>query len=175
MASVTIKSTKNSRTHDVLPVGWSLCEVYEAERLDNTHWKIFQKRGPGYVIWPVEDVEEVDDLGPREQPVPVELNVIGITGSRRVSDGGLNIQQIAKQKIASTGSSTDYYVIPEWCTELRHLIQHKNMNFDVGNIFKAAYRLGEKEGIDHEYDLMKIIFFAQSELERVRREKKELQ
>ena len=76
-----------------------------------------------------------------------------------------------KIKIASTGEATDYYKLPEWATELRHLMQYKNMNFDVGNIFKASYRLGEKDGIDHEYDLMKIIFFAQSELERVRREK----
>jgi hypothetical protein len=34
------------------------------------------------------------------------------------------------------------------------------MSFARGNIFKAAYRLGEKEGIDDIYDLNKIIYYA---------------
>lgn len=35
------------------------------------------------------------------------------------------------------------------------------MDFAIGNIFKACYRLGEKEGTDLLYDLNKIIFFAE--------------
>lgn len=72
-------------------------------------------------------------------------------------------------KIVSDGGSTDYYKLPAWATELRHLIAHKHMNFNVGNIFKAAYRLGEKAGNDLRYDLNKIIFFAQAELEELDR------
>ncbi|KQR67879.1 hypothetical protein [Rhizobium sp. Leaf341] len=71
--------------------------------------------------------------------------------------------------IKSDGGSTDYYRLPAYATELRHLIQAKNMNFAIGNIFKACYRLGEKDGNDLEYDLNKIIFFAQDEIERLRR------
>lgn len=40
------------------------------------------------------------------------------------------------------------------------------MNFAVANIFKAAYRLGSKPGVDVTYDLEKIIWFAQRELAR---------
>lgn len=72
------------------------------------------------------------------------------------------------QRINSDGGATDYYKLPVGATELRHLIRAKNMNFAVGNIFKAAYRLGEKEGNDLEYDLNKIIFFALDELERLK-------
>jgi len=43
------------------------------------------------------------------------------------------------------------------------------MNFAVANIFKAAYRLGGKEGTSPEYDLNKIVFFAEREL--IRRKK----
>lgn len=70
-------------------------------------------------------------------------------------------------KKTSDGGSTDYYKIPSSAKDLQDLIEHKRMNFSVGNIFKAAYRLGEKAGNDLSYDLRKIIFFAQRELDRV--------
>ncbi|WP_457660104.1 hypothetical protein [Sinorhizobium medicae] len=38
------------------------------------------------------------------------------------------------------------------------LIEHKRMEFGVGNIFKACYRLGEKDGTSKHFDLNKIIF-----------------
>jgi len=63
--------------------------------------------------------------------------------------------------IKSDGSSTDYYKIPEGATDLIDLIEHKEMDFAIGNIFKACYRLGEKHGTDMMYDLNKIIFFAE--------------
>jgi len=38
------------------------------------------------------------------------------------------------------------------------------MSFAVGNIFKAAYRMGQKGEV---YDLNKIIWFAKRELRRI--------
>lgn len=67
----------------------------------------------------------------------------------------------------SDGSSTDYYKIPEGATDLIDLIEFKNMNFAIGNIFKACYRLGQKEGNDDLYDLRKILFFVQREINRL--------
>lgn len=74
--------------------------------------------------------------------------------------------------VKSTGWSTSYYQLPSYARELQDLIEHKNMNFSVGNIFKAAYRLGDKKGTTKQYDLNKIIFFAQRELKRLKRQKK---
>lgn len=74
-----------------------------------------------------------------------------------------------KSKTSSNGGSTDYYIIPPGATDLLDLIEHKNMSFGVGNIFKACYRIGEKDGIDAEYDLNKIIFFAQRALTKLKR------
>jgi len=71
-------------------------------------------------------------------------------------------------KVDSDGWSTSYYEIPEGAVELQDLIEHKKMNFAVGNIFKSAYRLGGKGGIDAEYDLNKIVWFAQRELRRIK-------
>lgn len=62
--------------------------------------------------------------------------------------------------IKSDGGSTSYYELPEGATELNDLIEHKNMSFALGNIFKACYRLGEKDSADTLYDLNKIIYFA---------------
>ncbi len=64
-------------------------------------------------------------------------------------------------KTRSDGGSTAYYTIPEHARELRHLISHKNMSKSRGDVFKACYRLGEKEGVDLMYELNKMEFFVQ--------------
>jgi hypothetical protein len=74
---------------------------------------------------------------------------------------------ISTSKIVSDGGSSEYYQLPSGARELLDLIEHKNMTFGVGNIFKACYRLGEKSGTNKAYDLRKIIFFAQRELDRI--------
>jgi hypothetical protein len=67
------------------------------------------------------------------------------------------------------GSTISYYGLPEHATELNHLMSAKGMSFARGNIFKACYRLGEKEGTDVLYDINKIIFFANVLLEMYKR------
>lgn len=76
-----------------------------------------------------------------------------------------------KAGVKSDGSSTGYYKIPAGATDLIDLIEHKRMDFGIGNIFKACYRLGEKDGIDPEYDLRKIVFFAQRKLDEIEKRK----
>lgn len=80
-------------------------------------------------------------------------------------------QQEIDDKIAPmnvlTGWSSDYYRLPPGATELQDLIEFKNMNFAVANVFKAAYRLGDKPGTAELYDLDKIIWFAQREKARI--------
>lgn len=71
--------------------------------------------------------------------------------------------------VKGNGGSTRYYELPPGAGELQDLIEHKEMNFAVGNIFKAAYRLGEKDGADAAYDLRKIMWFAARELARLDR------
>lgn len=65
------------------------------------------------------------------------------------------------------GSTPSLYALPEGAKELQDLIEHRDMNFATGNIFKACYRLGQKDGVDASYDLRKILFFAERELRRV--------
>jgi hypothetical protein len=65
------------------------------------------------------------------------------------------------------GSCPSQYSLPEGASELQDLIEHRSMNFALGNIFKACYRLGGCSHSDAERDLNKILWFAQRELDRV--------
>ena len=67
------------------------------------------------------------------------------------------------------GGSTDYYRLPAGACELQDLIEHKGMNFARGNIFKAAYRMGEVKHSDQVREINKIIWFADRELARLRK------
>lgn len=69
------------------------------------------------------------------------------------------------------GGSADYYKLPPNAKELQDLIEAKNMNFAVGNIFKAAYRMDEEGTLSNKArDLRKIRWFADRELKRIEAE-----
>lgn len=70
----------------------------------------------------------------------------------------------------NNGGSTDYYKLPVNAKDLQDLIEYRDMNFSTGNIFKAAYRLGECTHSDAIRDLNKIIWFANREINRLQNE-----
>lgn len=72
-----------------------------------------------------------------------------------------------KEKEASDGSTANYYQIPEGSTELQHLISHKNMNAQIGEIFRSCYRFGEASHSDQLRDAKKIKFYIEAEIERL--------
>jgi len=76
-------------------------------------------------------------------------------------------RKVDSGKIASDGGPSEYYDFPEGCSTLNDLIEYKDMSFAQGNIFKAAYRLGNKEGISLEYDLKKIKYYADRMLAQI--------
>ena len=70
-------------------------------------------------------------------------------------------------KVKSDGSTASYYELPEGATELQHLISYKNMNAQMGEIFRAAYRYGEVEHSEMIRDAKKIRFYIDAEIERL--------
>ena len=70
-------------------------------------------------------------------------------------------------KSKSDGSTATYYKLPEGATELQHLISHKAMNAQIGEIFRACYRYGEVEHSEMLRDAKKIKFYAEAEIERL--------
>ena len=80
---------------------------------------------------------------------------------------GTSAKDFPSEQVVSDGGSSPYYEIPLWAEELGDLIEYKDMNFNRGNIFKAAYRLGEKANSSELYDLRKIVWFAEREISRL--------
>lgn len=70
-------------------------------------------------------------------------------------------------KIYSDGSTASYYELPKGATELQHLISHRDMNAQIGEIFRACYRYGQVGHSPKIRDIKKIIFYANAELERL--------
>lgn len=69
----------------------------------------------------------------------------------------------------SDGSTAAYYQLPMGSTELQHLISHKDMNSQIGEIFRSCYRYGEVSHSDKLRDAKKIKFYIEAELERLER------
>lgn len=68
------------------------------------------------------------------------------------------------KQIKSDGSASTYYDFPKGALTLNDLLEYKGDrqwlgdSFHLSNIFKAAWRWGEKEGVDVPYDCRKIIY-----------------
>lgn len=70
-------------------------------------------------------------------------------------------------KSTSDGSTASYYELPDGATQLQHLISHRNLNAQIGEIFRACYRYGMASHSDQMRDAKKILFYAQAEVERL--------
>ena len=69
--------------------------------------------------------------------------------------------------VTSDGSSADYYKLPANAKELQDLISHKNMNAQIGEIFRSCYRYGESSHSDELRDAKKIEFYIKAEIKRL--------
>lgn len=67
----------------------------------------------------------------------------------------------------SDGSTADYYQLPRGATELQHLISGRDMNAQIGEIFRAAYRYGKAGHSSQLRDAKKMVFYAKAEVERL--------
>ena len=70
-------------------------------------------------------------------------------------------------KAVSDGSTASYYELPARAAELQDLISHKNMNAQIGEIFRAAYRYGASSHSDELRDAKKIKFYIDAEIKRL--------
>ena len=80
---------------------------------------------------------------------------------------GITEKQASAGRVTSDGSTASYYELPEGATELQHLISHRNMNAQIGEIFRACYRYGQASHSDQLRDAKKILFYAEAEVERL--------
>ena len=67
----------------------------------------------------------------------------------------------------SDGSTASYYELPDGANELQDIIAYKNMNAQIGEIFRACMRYGQVEHSPQLRDIKKIIFYAEEEKKRL--------
>ena len=70
----------------------------------------------------------------------------------------------------SDGSTARYYQLPAGATELQHLISYRDMNAQIGEIFRACYRYGIASHSDKLRDAKKIRFYAEAEIARLEKQ-----
>lgn len=70
-------------------------------------------------------------------------------------------------KLISDGSTAAYYDLPKDAIELQDLISAKNMNAQIGEIFRACYRYGQVAHSPEIRDIKKILYYANAELKRL--------
>ena len=71
------------------------------------------------------------------------------------------------ESITSDGSTAAYYELPSKAVELQDLISYKNMNAQIGEIFRACYRYGECSHSAELRDAKKIKFYIDAEIRRL--------
>ena len=67
----------------------------------------------------------------------------------------------------SDGSTAAYYELPEGANELQDLISHRNMNAQIGEVFRSCYRYGIALHSDQLRDAKKIKFYIDAEIKRL--------
>jgi hypothetical protein len=67
----------------------------------------------------------------------------------------------------SDGSTASYYILPHGATQLQNLISYRDMNAQIGEIFRACYRYGLASHSDKLRDAKKIKFYADAEIARL--------
>lgn len=85
----------------------------------------------------------------------------------RTGKGRIVLDKDREQVSVSDGSTASYYELPKEATELQHLISYKNMNAQIGEIFRSAYRYGGASHSDQLRDAKKIKFYIDAEIERL--------
>ena len=71
------------------------------------------------------------------------------------------------KKERSNGATASYYELPAGATQLQDLISDRDMNAQIGEVFRACYRYGRVSHSDKLRDAKKILFYAQAEVKRL--------
>ena len=88
-------------------------------------------------------------------------------GAIIIVDGDPRRIILGQPSSVSDGSTASYYELPKGATELQDLIACRNMNAQLGEIFRAAYRYGMASHSDKLRDIKKIKFYAEAEIARL--------
>ena len=107
---------------------------------------------------------KINDITPEEWDA---MAARGAHTQKLWDDFMITKEEKVMQKIKSDGSTASYYELPSGARELQDLISYKNMNAQIGEIFRECYRYGQASHSDEIRGIKKILFYAQAELKRI--------
>ena len=87
--------------------------------------------------------------------------------SIKLADNAQQAPIIQGLAAVSDGSTASYYELPQDAKELQDLISYKDMNAQIGEIFRATYRYGQSSHSDKLRDAKKIRFYTDAEIKRL--------
>ncbi len=118
-------------------------------------------------------MEGIDlDKTPTELREEIKADKVIKTSLEMAAEAGLKIpfpKREPARTSTSDGSSAEYYKLPPRCKQLQDLISHKDMNAQMGEIFRATYRYGGAGHSSEMRDIKKILFYAKAELTRLKK------
>ena len=117
---------------------------YDGQWIKGTYWSIDKYKDLGNMV----------DM----RPAKIKLDKTG----RSINNGS-----ITASSSKSDGSTAKYYELPSGATELQHLISYRDMNSQIGEIFRSCYRFGTASHSDKLRDAKKIQFYINAEIERL--------
>ena len=96
-----------------------------------------------------------------------ELGVSKSLASKNLRNWHNAQRKVAEVLSVSDGSTARYYELPFKARELQDLISFKNMNAQIGEIFRATYRYGQSSHSSELRDAKKIRFYINAEIKRL--------
>ena len=84
-----------------------------------------------------------------------------------LTDAEIALMKLRPSQIEK-GGSTSYYDLPKNADTLQDLIEYRDMNGSIKDIFKACYRLGQKDGMSDIDDVTKMAYYSLRELGRLK-------
>ena len=84
-----------------------------------------------------------------------------------LTDANITLMKLRPSQIEK-GGSTSYYDLPKNADTLQDLIEYRDMNGSIKDIFKACYRLGQKDGMSDIDDVTKMAYYSLRELGRLK-------
>ena len=115
-------------------------------------------------------IAEVVDGEPRyDMSKPLSAEAKAMQAAIKASAGGVQVTVpgMEEEKVTSDGSTASYYTLPEGGTQLQDLISFKDMNAQMGEIFRATYRYGQVAHSEKMRDAKKIRFYIDAEIARL--------
>ena len=121
----------------------------------------FRERAMNKCVTNIAEDKQVEDVEPCKV---VDSRAYDCTTT---DDSGISLSLVDVAKSKSDGSTASYYELPEGAKELQDLISHRDMNSQIGEVFRACYRYGLVEHSDKLRDAKKIKFYADAEIKRL--------